>query len=333
MGPRNARVTCRPSRGGKRAGPEGPAHLILDPRRPGPAPGRGTARAKNRGDAGPFNHALFLDHARTAGSGNHPPRPGAGTRRPCHRRGGPAPPGPALADPRGDRRPAPGPADPGPAPARQVPAAGPGARQRPAAPGHDRQPAGAGPEPPAGPHDHVDLALDSGQVVRFTIPRRFGCLLWQPAGATHRPAPEPGPGAPGRPDFDGDYLFRASRDRRDQRQDHAHGPEPPWWASATSTPPNPCSRPASPRARAAGDRVPAPLRPPGPGGEGHPGPRHPAAAAPPSGTSSARTGGPAISSRSCSSTAGRASLPDLREPPAGSRLGNRATVWCAHCQR
>ncbi len=66
---------------------------------------------------------------------------------------------------------------------------------------------------PAGPHDHVDLMLDSGQVVRFTDPRRFGCLLWQPAGALHPLLANLGPEPLG-PDFHGDYLFRASRDRR-----------------------------------------------------------------------------------------------------------------------
>ncbi|HRF84519.1 MAG TPA: DNA-formamidopyrimidine glycosylase family protein, partial [Pseudoxanthomonas sp.] len=38
---------------------------------------------------------------------------------------------------------------------------------------------------PVGAHDHVDLALDSGRVLRFTDPRRFGCLLWQAAGTEH----------------------------------------------------------------------------------------------------------------------------------------------------
>ena len=38
---------------------------------------------------------------------------------------------------------------------------------------------------PVGAHDHVDLALDSGRVLRFTDPRRFGSLLWQPAGTEH----------------------------------------------------------------------------------------------------------------------------------------------------
>ncbi|RUQ58458.1 DNA-formamidopyrimidine glycosylase, partial [Azospirillum doebereinerae] len=33
---------------------------------------------------------------------------------------------------------------------------------------------------PVRAHDHVDITLDSGQVLRFNDPRRFGCLLWQP---------------------------------------------------------------------------------------------------------------------------------------------------------
>ena len=35
-------------------------------------------------------------------------------------------------------------------------------------------------------HDHVDLLLGSGKVLRFNDPRRFGCLLWQASGETHR---------------------------------------------------------------------------------------------------------------------------------------------------
>ena len=34
-------------------------------------------------------------------------------------------------------------------------------------------------------HDHVDVQLDDARVLRFNDPRRFGCLLWQPAGETH----------------------------------------------------------------------------------------------------------------------------------------------------
>jgi len=66
---------------------------------------------------------------------------------------------------------------------------------------------------PAGPHDHVDLALDSGRVLRFTDPRRFGCLLWQAPGETHPLLADLGP-EPLEPGFDGDYLFALARGRR-----------------------------------------------------------------------------------------------------------------------
>lgn len=66
---------------------------------------------------------------------------------------------------------------------------------------------------PVAAHDHVDLALDSGRVLRFTDPRRFGCLLWQPAGSTHELLQQLGP-EPLSEDFDGDYLYQRSRGRR-----------------------------------------------------------------------------------------------------------------------
>ena len=75
---------------------------------------------------------------------------------------------------------------------------------------------------PVGTHDHVDFVLDHprsrpARVLRFNDPRRFGCLLWQPPGETHELlrdlGPEPlGDGADG-VKFDGDYLFALSRGR------------------------------------------------------------------------------------------------------------------------
>lgn len=62
-------------------------------------------------------------------------------------------------------------------------------------------------------HDHVDISLDNGRLLRFNDPRRFGSLLWQPAGTLHPLlqglGPEPLDAA-----FDGDYLFQRSRGRR-----------------------------------------------------------------------------------------------------------------------
>ncbi|MEO6103189.1 MAG: bifunctional DNA-formamidopyrimidine glycosylase/DNA-(apurinic or apyrimidinic site) lyase [Pseudoxanthomonas sp.] len=62
-------------------------------------------------------------------------------------------------------------------------------------------------------HDHVDIGLDSGRVLRFNDPRRFGCLLWQPAGAVHPLLASLGP-EPLSDDFDGGYLHALSRGRR-----------------------------------------------------------------------------------------------------------------------
>lgn len=63
------------------------------------------------------------------------------------------------------------------------------------------------PETPVKTHDHVDIALDSGRVLRFTDPRRFGALLWQPAGETHELLRGLGP-EPLSEEFDAEYLAR-----------------------------------------------------------------------------------------------------------------------------
>src|SRR5688572_7530949 len=65
---------------------------------------------------------------------------------------------------------------------------------------------------PVGLHDHVDLALEDRRVLRFTDPRRFGSLLWQPPGTTHELLRGLGP-EPLSDAFDGDYLFARSRGR------------------------------------------------------------------------------------------------------------------------
>jgi formamidopyrimidine-DNA glycosylase len=68
-------------------------------------------------------------------------------------------------------------------------------------------------ETPLRPHDHVDLVLDTGTVLRFNDPRRFGSWLWQPAGQQHGVLANLGP-EPFEDAFHGDYLWRASRGRR-----------------------------------------------------------------------------------------------------------------------
>jgi formamidopyrimidine-DNA glycosylase len=62
-------------------------------------------------------------------------------------------------------------------------------------------------------HDHWDIRMDGGWVLRFHDPRRFGSLHWTQADPALHPllaklAPEPLS-----QDFDGEYLYRATRKR------------------------------------------------------------------------------------------------------------------------
>ena len=65
---------------------------------------------------------------------------------------------------------------------------------------------------PVGAHDHVDWRLDSGRVLRYTDPRRFGCQLWQAHGTTHELLAGLGP-EPLSDEFEGDVLWTRSRGR------------------------------------------------------------------------------------------------------------------------
>lgn len=63
-------------------------------------------------------------------------------------------------------------------------------------------------------HDHVDLELEQGKILRFSDPRRFGALLW----TTQDPKLHPllaklGP-EPLNDEFSGEYLFSQSRGRK-----------------------------------------------------------------------------------------------------------------------
>ena len=73
------------------------------------------------------------------------------------------------------------------------------------------------PDAPVGKHDHVDIALERSaslgpRILRFTDPRRFGCLLWQAPGETHELLAKLGP-EPLTDAFDGDLLWHLSRGR------------------------------------------------------------------------------------------------------------------------
>jgi formamidopyrimidine-DNA glycosylase len=74
------------------------------------------------------------------------------------------------------------------------------------------------PDVAPGPHDHVDIGLEPlkgerPRILRFTDPRRFGCLLWQAPGTTHELLADLGP-EPLTDAFDGDLLWKRSRGRK-----------------------------------------------------------------------------------------------------------------------
>lgn len=67
---------------------------------------------------------------------------------------------------------------------------------------------------PPGPHDHIDLLLDTGSRLRYSDPRRFGAWLWSDTGVEQHPllaalGPEPLSDS-----FHADYLYRLSRSRK-----------------------------------------------------------------------------------------------------------------------
>jgi formamidopyrimidine-DNA glycosylase len=63
-------------------------------------------------------------------------------------------------------------------------------------------------------HDHLDILLDGGQLLRLHDPRRFGCALWLAGDPLqHRLLKPLGP-EPFSEAFSGDYLFARARGRR-----------------------------------------------------------------------------------------------------------------------
>tara|TARA_B100001167_G_scaffold47733_2_gene27592 strand:+ start:1961 stop:2524 length:564 start_codon:yes stop_codon:yes gene_type:complete len=62
-----------------------------------------------------------------------------------------------------------------------------------------------------GKHDHVDIIFESGLVLRYSDPRRFGCLLWEPNSIESHPLLKSLGPEPLSDELDGEYLYRKSR--------------------------------------------------------------------------------------------------------------------------
>ncbi len=67
---------------------------------------------------------------------------------------------------------------------------------------------------PVGPHDHVDIVLNNGRALRYTDPRKFGCLLWHEGPLEQHPLFQNLGPEPLTDDFNGAYLKRISRGRK-----------------------------------------------------------------------------------------------------------------------
>lgn len=62
-------------------------------------------------------------------------------------------------------------------------------------------------------HDHVDIHLSNGHMLRLNDPRRFGCLLFSEQPETHALLASLGP-EPLTLAFDADYLFEKAKNRK-----------------------------------------------------------------------------------------------------------------------
>jgi formamidopyrimidine-DNA glycosylase len=67
--------------------------------------------------------------------------------------------------------------------------------------------------PPRRPHDHIDIELDDGALIRYHDPRRFGAMLWVSGEARHPLLARLGP-EPFDPAFSAEYLHARARGRR-----------------------------------------------------------------------------------------------------------------------
>ncbi len=66
---------------------------------------------------------------------------------------------------------------------------------------------------PATKHDHVDLILKDGTLLRYNDPRRFGAWLWQPKGDEHEVLKNLGP-EPLDDMFDCDYMVEKAKGKK-----------------------------------------------------------------------------------------------------------------------
>ncbi len=63
-------------------------------------------------------------------------------------------------------------------------------------------------------HDHIDILFEGGLCLRFRDPRRFGCFIWTKEAPYEHPLLKSLGYEPLSNDFNGTYLWNASRDKK-----------------------------------------------------------------------------------------------------------------------
>ena len=66
---------------------------------------------------------------------------------------------------------------------------------------------------PAEKHDHLDLVLGNGMLMRLRDPRRFGAVLWHSSDVSAHPLLAALGPEPLQPEFDAAHLYRATRNK------------------------------------------------------------------------------------------------------------------------
>ncbi|WP_250655505.1 bifunctional DNA-formamidopyrimidine glycosylase/DNA-(apurinic or apyrimidinic site) lyase [Alkalimarinus coralli] len=69
------------------------------------------------------------------------------------------------------------------------------------------------PEAPVGKHDHLDLQMNNGKIIRYNDPRRFGSVLWVENWKEHRLFSTLGP-EPLEQAFDTEHLFKQAAGKK-----------------------------------------------------------------------------------------------------------------------
>lgn len=67
---------------------------------------------------------------------------------------------------------------------------------------------------PAEKHDHIDICMSNGKILRLRDPRKFGCVLWEPKDINEHKLIKPLGPEPLENTFDTEYLYTKANNRK-----------------------------------------------------------------------------------------------------------------------